>query len=478
MVRHRTLKWICLFSFLLIFSITAFSSQDGQALMGGLDKTFTGDLKQIEKRGFLRILTSYNQTNYFTTLGRERGFEYDMMEQYRQYLNDRSSREIVFVYIPTPFDELLDKLNSGYGDVAASGLTITSDRQAKVAFTNPYLPRVDEIIVTHRNVPPIRNLEDLAGRRVYVISGSSYAEHLYDMNRQFRAKGLLPMVVIESHKHLESEDLLEMVNAGIIPRMVVDDHVARLWSGALDNIVLLDNIPVHEGGQLAWAVRQNSNDLRKSLNGFVAENKKGTLIGNILFKRYYTNTLWVTNPLSTNDLKKFRELVPLFKKYGEMYGFDWLLLAAQGYQESQLKQSTRSYAGAVGIMQVLPSTAAAPEVGIPNIYEVENNIHAGAKYMAWLRDKHFNEPGLAPEVRVHFALGAYNAGPGNMRKFRRLARQRGLDPDQWFYNVARMADETVGEQPVRYVANIHKYYMAYKLIIETGNADLLELYGQ
>jgi membrane-bound lytic murein transglycosylase MltF len=448
--------------FVLFILCLPVRAEDGSSLLKELDRMFKGDLSDIQKRKVLRVLVSYNQTNYFTTVGRERGFEYELIEQYKKFLIEESGKPILVVYIPMPFNQLLDALNEGYGDIAAAGLAITPDRQKQVAFTDPYLSNVSEIIVTHSASQPIKRLEDLSGRRVYALRESSYVEHLKQLNVQFSQRGLTPIQIIQADPYLQTEDLLEMVNVGIYDWVVADSHIAQLWSHALDGIILREDLAVHKGGKIGWAVRKNNPHLLKSLNEFVAKNKKGTLIGNILFKRYYINTQWAENPLSAKDKKKYDELSPLFQKYGGKYNFDWLLLAAQGYQESKLDQSTKSYAGAVGIMQLLPSTAAGHEVNIPNIYNVENNIHAGVKYLAYIRDRYFSDPEIAPDEQVLFSLAAYNAGPARVQRLRQRAKEKGLDPNTWFYNVALVAPT----QTSRYVASIYKYYLAYSLVEE------------
>ena len=156
----------------------------------------------------------------------------------------------------------------------------------------------------------------------------------------------------------------------------------------------------------------------------------------------------------------------MFKKYGQQYDFDWLMIAAQGYQESQLDQSARSPRGAIGVMQLMPKTAADPTVGIPDIESVDNNIHAGVKYLRTLVDKYLDDPALDRKNRTLMAFAAYNAGPGNLRKFRKLAAESGLDPNVWFHNVEHAAAEIVGRETVQYVANIYKYYVAYRLATE------------
>lgn len=144
----------------------------------------------------------------------------------------------------------------------------------------------------------------------------------------------------------------------------------------------------------------------------------------------------------------------------ELYGFDWLKITAMAYQESQLDQNVRGRGGAVGILQVLPVAAA--EVGIRNVARTEDNIHAGVKYLNYLRETYFNDPGISPDDKVDFALAAYNAGPARIESLRRKAADMGLNPNKWFFNVERAALRVSGRTTVLYVAAIYKYYIAYK----------------
>jgi len=296
-----------------------------------------------------------------------------------------------------------------------------------------------------------------------VLRGSSYAEHLRDLDRRLRAEGHSPIRIIESAARLTTEDLLEYVNAGTIEITVADDFRARLWSDVLPNVVVREDLVVHEGGHVGWAVRPGNPELLAALREFSNRVKKGTLLGNMLFKRYYQNTRWIDDATDPEEQRKLEQFRSLFRRYGDQYGFDWRAIAAQAYQESGLDQSKHSRTGAIGLMQVLPSTARGPRVGIPDITDVENNVHAGVKYLAFLRDHYFSDPGLEDEDRVAFAWAAYNAGPAKVRRMRERAREMGLDPDRWFHNVEYAALAIVGRETVRYVANIYKYYVAYKL---------------
>ena len=435
------------------------------AVLERLARPFTGDLPEIRERRYLRVLVSYSKTNFFFDNGRPRGFEHELMSRYAKALNRSANRSerLHLVFVPTPFERLIEDLLRGRGDVAAAGLTVTPERAERVAFTEPYLPRVDEVVVMHRGAGALETLEDLAGRRVYVRAGSSYAGHLEKLSRGFAGAGRPPIEVIEADPDLATEDVLELVNAGVVELTVADRHLAAAWSEVLPEIVVRGDLAVHQGGAIAWAVRRENPELRASLDAFVRNNRKGSLFGNILFNRYYRGSKWIANPLTAAERAKLEELIAIFRKYAEQYGFDWLALAAQGYQESGLEQGRRSSAGAIGIMQIKPSTAADKNVGVADIHLLENNIHAGAKYLAFLRDRYFDDPAIEPAIRVDFAWAAYNAGPARVRRLRRTAAERGLDPDRWFYHVEQIAAEEIGRETVDYVANINKYYAAYRL---------------
>ena len=261
-----------------------------------------------------------------------------------------------------------------------------------------------------------------------------------------------------------TEDILELVNAGIIPYTICDDFKARLWAQVLPNLNILTEVTISEDKKVGWAIRKNSPQLRKALQAFTRTVKQGTLMGNILFSRYFENTQWIDNPVEQRERDKLETFIHLFEKYGEMYGFDPLALAAQAYQESRLNQNLRSHRGAVGIMQVMPSTARDPNVAIANIDQVEDNIHAGTKYLRFLRQRYFSDPDIASWDQTFFTWAAYNAGPANVIRLRNAARDNGLDPNVWFGNVEVMAARMISREPVKYVANIHKYYTAYRLI--------------
>jgi membrane-bound lytic murein transglycosylase MltF len=439
------------------------SDESGVAVLDRAVAPMTGDLDAMRKLGRVRVLVSFSRTNFFVSQGRPRGFDCDLMSEYQRALLQQQKLprgDMTVVFVPVPFDQLIPALLEGRGDIAAGGLTVTPARQERVAFADPYLTNVDEIIVAANDVRNLKTLDDLAGREMRVVRGSSYVDHLRALNRDLQLRDRAPINIVEADSSLEAEDLLEMVHAGVLDCTVVDRPIADAWAQVLRGLDPRVNLKINSGGQLALAVRPNNPQLLASLNAFIRGHRRGTLIGNVIFKRYFGNTRWLTNPMTDEQRRRRDELAELFRKYGKEYGFDWLLLAAAAYQESAFDPSARSDAGAIGIMQLVPATAI--EVGFGgNLTDPDENIHAAAKYLAKLRDTYFNDPALEPAARNDFILAAYNAGPTSVKNWRTIAAARGMDPSRWREHVERISLEMVGEQTYRYVRNIDKYYLIY-----------------
>jgi membrane-bound lytic murein transglycosylase MltF len=431
-----------------------------------LSDTYTDDLPDLLKRGTIRVLTTYSPANFFVSKGWIYGFEYSLLKEYERLLNrgrNRDDLKIVLEYIPVPEELLIPCLEKGIGDVVAAGSVVTGENTTKFEFTDPYLTGVSEVLVSRDDAKPIQSLYDLAGRQIYVPRIKSHYESLARLNEQLRAMGLAQVTIIMGDEFLNSADILEMLNAGIIDLSLVESHLAALWSGILPKLRVHAKLPLRQGAGLAWMVRKNNPLLKASLNKFTRGHKKGTLLGNIYFNRYFKDTKWITNPLDSNGREKSLRYAPRFKKYGAKYNIDWMLLCALGYQESRLDQSRRSPKGAIGIMQILPSTAMDPRINISDCHLLENNIHAGTKYLALLRDTYFNDSEMEPITRLRYALAAYNAGPANIREARVLAAKMGFNPNRWFGHGEMGALKLIGQEPVRYVSNINKYYLAYSL---------------
>jgi membrane-bound lytic murein transglycosylase MltF len=472
LARCTPIAWL-LVAVLVTGSGDAQSPDDKAALIEHANEPWTGDLDGMVERGFIRVLTTYSPLLFsYDDIG-QRGLAVDVARLFEERLNKshgKKGRPVDVVLIPVARDKLFTGLREGRGDIAAANLTITPVRQALVDFSNPTYPDVSELVVTGPGAPEITSLDDLHSTGVRVRRSSSYAEHLSALNDVRKKVGKPEIPIHYADEHLEDYDLLEMVNAGIVPAIIVDSHKAALWAQVFDDIKVHQGLAVHSGGNIAWAVRKRNPKLLAAINGFVKEHRKGTLLGNILFERYLGSTKWIDNVLSGKARERYRETVDVIKRYAGEYDFDWIKIAAQGYQESKLDQSKRSRAGAVGIMQVLPSTAADPNVGIPDIDKAEQNVHAGVKYLRFLRNRYFSAVDIKPLDRVLFSFAAYNAGPRKISRARKKAAAMGFDPNQWFGHVEVAAAKTISREPVVYVRNIYKYYVAYRRLDEIQQA--------
>jgi membrane-bound lytic murein transglycosylase MltF len=440
----------------------AHDGDDASAVIYRMTQQYKEDVSP-KTRG-IRVLVHYSRTKFFVANGVARGFEHDLMKEFEAHYNKgRTKREtkIPVIFIPVRFEELIPKLLEGRGDVAAGLMTITDDRAKRVKFTLPYIRNVAEVVIAHTGAPPVKDVKDLAGRKVHVLRGSSFAGRLKNFNRR---QGFFDrsIEVVEMPPGASTEDLLEMVNAGIFQYTVADDFMGDLWTKVLPGLRVTD-ARLSEANDIAWAVRPGNPKLLAALNDFIDEGKdRLPKRAAELHQRYFQNVRLLRNNLDADIVGRKKDLAPYFQGSGKRYSFDWLFMMAQGFQESGLNQSARSPMGAVGVMQLLPSTA--KDMGHHDVdVNAQSNIEAGAKYMRFLIDRYFNQPGLPAAVRFDFALAAYNAGPGRIQQMRKLAKERGLDPDRWFHNVERVTLEKVGEEPVQYVANIHRYYTAYKL---------------
>ncbi|MFE0019315.1 transglycosylase SLT domain-containing protein [Mesorhizobium sp. NPDC059054] len=454
-------------------------AQDAASAKLGLDiyRPWTGDFDGMVKRRVIRFLVPYSKTVYFIDKGEQLGTAVDRGRALEKELNrarKKADEQVIVVFLPMPRDQLIPALNQGLGDIVAGSLTVTPERRSQADFSAPFESNVKEVLVTGPSAPAILRIEDLSGRDVHLRKSSSYYEHLLAANDQLKTAKLAPINLVPVDETLEDEDLLEMVNADLLPYTFMDDYRAGIWSKVFTNIKVRSDIAIAEGGDIAWAIRKNSPLLKAEVDAFARSHEPGTAFGNMLKSRYYSNERIVRRALAPEALARFAEIRGYFQRYGTQFGFEHLLIMAQGYQESQLDQQRRSARGAVGIMQLLPSTAASKEVGVPDIVtRADDNIRAGTKYLRYLITTYVDDPAIDDFNRMLFAFAAYNAGPGNLHKFRARATAMGLDHDKWFGNVEHAAAAIVGRETVQYVSNIRKYYIAYTLSerIERTRAD-------
>ncbi len=438
-------------------------------LLAIVNQPWTGDFDQMTQRRVIRALVVYNKTYYFLDGPVQKGATYDGLKAFEDEINKKLNTghlKVHIAFIPVARDQLIPWLVQGRGDIAASNLTISPERSKVVDFSEPILSNVSKIVVTGPTAPQVANLDDLGAKELCVREGGSSHESLVQLNETLKNAGKPQIQIKPIDQRLEDEDVLEMVNAGLIPMTVVDGHVAQFWTQVFDATKARSDLAVHTGGQIAWAFRKDSPKLRQAVNDFVREHKEGTLFGNMVLKKYLRDAKYVVNATAEAEMKKFESTIAFFKKYAARYDFDWLMVAAQSYQESKIDQSVKSQVGAIGVMQVLPSTAADPSVGIPDISTVENNVHAGVKYMRFMMNQYFKDAKMDRLNKGLFALASYNAGPAKVASMRKEAQEMGLDPNLWFNNVEVVAAKRIGRETVQYVSNIYKYYISYKLILE------------
>lgn len=433
-------------------------------------KPWTGDLDGMIKRRQVRVLVPYNRTLYFLDKGgTQRGIIVDTMTAFENDLNAQLKNKNIrvhVVFLPTSRERLIPDLLAGKGDIIAANLTVTEERQKQVDFSTPLATGVREIIVAAPGAPELKSLEDLSGQELFLNPVSSYYGSVKKLNAALQAKGLKPAIIRDAPGVFETDDILEMVSADLVKFTVSDRYLANFWKQIFPQMRVYENLEVDSGNDIAFAFRKDSPKLAAILNPFIDKNRIGTSFGNQQLTKYLKSVKWVKGATDPNEIDKFHRLAEFFRKYSDQYSIDWLLMMAQGYQESRLDQQAKSSVGAVGVMQIMPATGKDLKVG--DIRREEENIHGGVKYIRFMIDQYYAKEPMTDLNKGLFAFAAYNAGPGRISQLRKEAASKGLDPNVWFDNVERVAAERIGRETVQYVSNIYKYYIAYSLVRAQG----------
>jgi membrane-bound lytic murein transglycosylase MltF len=384
----------------------------------------TGDLDVMVKNRNIRALVLLNPIGFFYDKGQPRGVMYEALEEFQKFVNQKlktGKLNVKVTFLPMRVDQIEAALTEGVGDMIASGIVVTPDREKRAAFSTPIQTDVTQIIVTGSKFGPVATLADLGGKEVYANPLATYYENLQKANETLQKDGKTPIVIKAADKNLMDDDLVQMVNAGLIPATVTTKQRAALWSQVLSNIQPHPDLVIASGGQLAWVMRKDNPQFKQLVDEFVQSHAVGSSFGNTLLRRYLQNTKWVKNSTSAEEIKKFQTNLELFQKYAGEYDFDYLMIAAQGYQESLLDQSKKNPSGAVGIMQVIPKYAAASPINIPNVSTADNNIHAGVKMLRNIDDTYFNDPKIDTLNKTLFVFASYNAGPNRIARLRKQA---------------------------------------------------------
>jgi len=392
---------------------------------------------------------------------------YDMMREYEKRLNRQyfknTKLKLNILFIPVPSSQIINMLAQGYGDIAIGPLMILKDQEKQVTHTEPIYKNHQLLLVSHHSVAEYKNINQLSGKEIWIRRNSIYHQQLQLINQRLSKLNKLPIYINIVADELEDYELLDMVDNKQIFMTMVSSHSLRLWKKLYKRIKLHPQLAVGNHIPSTWAVRNNTPKLTHSLNRFIHQHKKGTKIGNILHRRYLVAHPWLKKVIHQKFERRYLETEKIIKKYAKQYKFDWQLILAQAYQESRLNQKAISHRGAVGVMQVLPSTANEPYINIKNIGNIDDNIHAGVKYLHFMKQRYFSHQEITKLDSLLLSFAAYNAGPAKLRRLRKRAQERGLNPNVWFNNVEKVVAETIGKETVNYVNNIYKFYITYLL---------------
>ena len=411
-----------------------------------------GGLKSILKKKYLRVLTTRNPYDYYIYQGRAMGMQYEMAKKFTQYLNQKYTKKdelrIVFEMIPVDFDQLIPMLNAGKGDIIAVGLNRTKERESHISFSVPYI-KVDDVIITRKE-----NRNKDWSKQVFNIQlGSSYYSEL--VRNKIKVKAVNP--------NFNPADVMEFVSLKKFDFTLVNSFWAKTLIKGFDNLSMIKKNPFRKEVGISWGTRKINPELLAEINLFLPKVKKGTLLGNLIGYKYfnkYTRVKQKSNSISKYDL--------LIKKYAKKYKLDWKLLSALCYQESRFDPSIVNKWGAIGLFQIKQMTASEPYINIPEVTglkNTDNNIHAGTKYLAWIKNRYFDKnKQMLEEDKLRMSLAAYNAGPRRGLQAINLAKKLKLNPSKWFRHVELAMLQLGYPEPVIYVSEINKHYVGYSLL--------------
>ncbi|MBU6957363.1 transglycosylase SLT domain-containing protein [Pseudomonas sp. CVAP len=455
MTRLQVLLVLCL-SMLLPMPAVARLAGPLEAVQSGKVR----DLVEIRGSRVLRVLVNQSRNSSGEVQGQTIGVEYHRLRAFEQYLNGhaRDGQEISLKIIPKAKDQLLGALQRGEGDLVAPGELLDAQSAHTVSTSEPIGANVPLLLVGIKGERRYTRLEQLSGKTLALPAGSTAGEAINQINQKLALNKQPPVKVEWVDPSLAVEDVLEMVQGGIFHLTIVEQPIAERWGKILPKLRFDRQVVISEPGKEYWFVRRDASMLRASIDRFL-QTYKTPSDEDVAFLRIYRRLYQVHYPLDRADRQRLEKLRPVLQKHAREQGMDWLNLAALAFKESALEPSARSGSGPTGLMQITPS--AAQRVGVNNIQSVDSNVQAGAKYLALIRRKFFASPKLNERERMAFVLAAYNLGPERVQGMRAEARRRGLNPNQWFFQVERIAMEQVGMGPVSYVNSVNKYFLAY-----------------
>ncbi|WP_347901322.1 transglycosylase SLT domain-containing protein [Pseudomonas purpurea] len=455
MTRPQVLLLLCL-AWLLPTSAVARLPGPVEAVQSGKVR----DLAEIRSSQVLRVLVNQSRNSSGEVQGQAIGVEYHRLRAFEQYLNGqaRDGKAITLKIIPRAKDQLLGALARGEGDLVAPGELLDQQSAHAISTSDPIASNVPLLLVGIKGERRYTRVEQLAGKTLALATGSAAGEAVNQINQKLALHKLAPVKVEWVDPSLAVEDVLEMVQGGIFHLTIVEQPIAERWAKILPKLRFDRQLNISEPGEEYWFVRRDASMLRTSIDRFLKTYKTPS-DQDVAFQRIYRRLYQVHYPLARADRQRLEQLRPVLQKHAREQGMDWLNLAALAFKESALQPTARSGTGPSGLMQITPS--AAQRVGVNNIQSLDSNVQAGAKYLALIRRKFFASPKLNERERMAFVLAAYNMGPERVQGMRTEARRRGLNPNQWFFQVERIAMEQVGMGAVSYVNSVNKYYLAF-----------------
>jgi membrane-bound lytic murein transglycosylase MltF len=431
--------------------------KEAEKLKTHLDKVEYGGLENILKKKYLRVLTTKNPYDYYIHQGKTKGLQYEMVKEFTKYLNEKYVKKnelrIVFEMIPVDFDQLIPMLIAGKGDVIAVGLTRTSKRETRIRFVNPY-QKVDDVIITRKEF-----MTNFWRDKIFHVQGNSSYKRILSENK-------INVEVI--NPNFNAADIMGFVSLKKYDYTLVNSFWAKTLIKGFKNLAIISDNPFRKKVKINWAVRNNNTKLLNELNAFIPKIKKGTMLGNLLNYKYFYNVAKIKSKnfdINSNIISLYDETI---KKYAQKFKFDWRLLAALCFQESRFNQGIENKWGAIGLFQIKQMTANEPYIKIKEIggeKNYDNNVHAGVKYLSWIKKRYFDpNTEMKEEAKLRMMMASYNAGPRRVQQAIIKAKEMGLDPNKWFRNVEIAMLKLGYPEPVIYVSEINKHYVSYVLL--------------
>ncbi|MDB5980182.1 MAG: transglycosylase [Pseudomonas sp.] len=451
-------------SILMVLCLLALAPLPAAARLTGppvvVKKSEVRDLAAIRSSKVLRVLVNQSRNSSGEVQGESIGVEYHRLRAFEQYLNGhaRDGQQLTLKLIPKAKDQLLAALQRGEGDLVAPGELLDTSAAHNVDASEPVVSHVPLIVVGIKGERGFKHLEQLSGHTIALSTGSAADDAVHQLNQKLALRKLPPVKIEWVDPSLAVEDVLEMVQAGIFHLTVVEQPIAERWAKVMPQLRVDRSLVLSNSGDMNWYVRRDASMLRASIDRFLKTYRVPS-DEDVAFEHAYRRLYQVHYPLDRDDRQRLEKLRPVLQRCADEQGMDWLNLAALAFKESALDPGVRGGGGATGLLQITPS--AAQRVGVDNIQNVDGNVLAGAKYLAMIKRKFFSSSKVNERERMAFVMAAYNLGPERVEGMRAEARRRGLNPNQWFFQVERIAMEQVGMGVVSYVNSVNKYYLAF-----------------